>query len=153
MKIKRSLKLSIIAERKAFLREVTQRVRRQAAPVILKHNTPISEQLLLHVRMERQKNQPISVLVSIYRPKSDTNKPHPNSDMFYARTKDLYKNDSFWIDANRDPTYQKGVEFRRVKKIDESRSYWEDLWMDEVRFSLGDLVGPKKFYRMFHTLS
>lgn len=152
MKIKKSVKKRIIAERKEFLREVTKRVRRKTAKRIRSHATPMSESLLLHVRMTKKRNRPISVLVSIYRPKTDYNRPHPDSEMFSGRTRDLYQAQSFWIDANRDPSKLCGVRYSRVKQIAESRSYWEDLWISEVKFNLGDLAGPKKLYRMFHTL-
>ncbi|MDU8350715.1 hypothetical protein RYA05_02285 [Pseudomonas syringae pv. actinidiae] len=152
MKIGKKFKAGVLEERKMFLREVSRRVRKHSADVILKHKTPISEQLILHVRMAHFKNEPIKVIVSIYRPKSELNRPASHSAMFSARTRDLYKNFSFWVDANRDPDKPRGVKFRRVKKIGEARSFWDELFLDEVEFDLGDLVGPRKFNRMFQTL-
>lgn len=152
MKIGKKFKASVLEDRKSFLKEVYRRVRKHSAKVILGHATPISEILILHVRMVHFKNEPIKVIVSIYRPKNELNRPASYSSMFSARTRDLYKNFSFWVDANRDPQKPRGVRFNRVKKIGEARSFWDDLFLDEVQFDLGDLVGPTKFKRMFQTL-
>lgn len=149
--IKKKVKQRLIKDRTALTKHVTAEIKRKFSQQLVELRTPISEDLLLHVRMEFRKKSTIKVIVNVYRAKGSST-TRDCGDHQYARTREMYKAQSFWVDANRDPSKKRGMRIVRVKKLAESRGYWKGMWVDGFDFSIRTEMSRAEFEFLFHTL-